>query len=156
MFRRFAPFFAPKMATPAAAGTGAAAAAAANVPQGQNMNSQQQVLDINSAMSLLRMCYRSIDIRVNSRHARNFLKKRLIEQWAQKSKETDPDKQRFYMDLAGSFLQALHTDRNPKPGKAIFFQLSRRVAHEEKLAEKKTRNTKRVRKMPVEEKRPVH
>lgn len=116
------------------------------------MNSQQEVLEINSPTALLRMCYRSIDIRVESRQARSFLKKRLIEQWAEKSKETNPEKQRFYMDLAGSFLQALHTDRNPKPGKPIQFQLSRRVAYEQRLAERRSRNTKRVRKMPVAEK----
>ncbi|KPI84876.1 hypothetical protein ABL78_6058 [Leptomonas seymouri] len=124
---------------------------------GQNMNSQQRVLDITSPLSLLRMCYRSIDITVKSRHARNFLKKRLIEQWAEKSKETNPEKQRFYMDLAGSFLQALHTERNPKPGKVVTFQLSRRVAYDAKLAEReKNASTRRVRRMPKEVKPTQH
>jgi hypothetical protein len=124
---------------------------------GQNMNSQQRVLEINSPLSLLRMCYRSIDITVKSRHARNFLKKRLIEQWAEKRKETNPEKQRFYMDLAGSFLQALHTERNPKPGKVVVFQLSRRAAYEAKLAEReKSVGTRRVRRMPKEAKSTQH
>ena len=134
-----------------------AAAAGAGAGAGQNMSSQQRVLEINSPLSLLRMCYRSIDITVKSRHARNFLKKRLIEQWAEKSKETNPDKQRFYMDLAGSFLQALHTERNPKPGKVVVFQLSRRVAYEAKLAEReKNVGTRRVRRMPKEVKPTQH
>ncbi|CCW60732.1 unnamed protein product [Phytomonas sp. EM1] len=116
---------------------------------GTRMGSQQKVLEIKSPLSLLRMCYRSIDICVKSRHARNFFKKRLIEQWAEKSKETDPEKMRFYMDLAGSFLQALHTERNPKPGMVINFQLSRRVAHDKKIEEKITKtNIKRVAKIP--------
>lgn len=119
------------------------------------INSQQEVLEINSPLSLLRMCYRSIDIRVKSRHARRFLKKRLIEQWQEHSKETQPEKQRFYMDMAGSFLQALHTDRNPKPGMLVTFQLSRRVAHEQKMAEKLSQApAKRLRRLPTEEKRP--
>lgn len=113
------------------------------------MNTQQKVLEINSPMALLRMCYRSIDITVKSRHARNFLKKRLIEQWSEKSKETNPEKQRFYMDLAGSFLQALHTERSPKPGKVVVFQLSRQVAYEQKLAEREANNgTRRIRRLP--------
>lgn len=135
----------------------AAAAAGGSGGAGQNMNSQQRVLEINSPLSLLRMCYRSIDITVKSRHARNFLKKRLIDQWAEKSKETNPEKQRFYMDLAGSFLQALHTERNPKPGKPVVFQLSRRVAYEAKLAEReKSAGTRRVRRMPKEVKATQH
>ncbi|CCW66462.1 unnamed protein product [Phytomonas sp. Hart1] len=117
---------------------------------GKLMNSQQKVLDINSPLSLLRMCYRSIDICVKSRHARNFFKKRLIDQWAEKSKETNPEKIRFYMDLAGSFLQALHTDRTPKPGMVVKFNLSRRIAHEKKMEERAISNVKRVRKVQKE------
>ncbi|KAK7196258.1 hypothetical protein NESM_000561500 [Novymonas esmeraldas] len=133
------------------------AATAGGGGAGQHMNSQQRVLEINSPMSLLRMCYRSIDITVKSRHARIFLKKQLIEQWAVKSKETDPERQRFYMDLAGSFLQALHTERNPKPGKVVSFQLSRQVAYEQKLAEReKSAGTRRVRRMPKEVKAQDH
>lgn len=121
------------------------------------MNSQQRVLEINSPMSLLRMCYRSIDITVKSRHARTFLKKRLMEQWAAKCKEPNPEKQRFYMDLAGSFLQALHTERNPKPGKVVNFQLSRQVAYEQKLADReKSAGARRVRRMSKEVKTQDH
>lgn len=130
----------------------AAAGNNASTPTGTHMNSQQQVLEINSAYCLLRMCYRSIDIKIRSRHARNFLKKRLITQWAEKSKETDPQKQRLYMDLAGSFLQALHTDRNPKPNTPVSFQLSRRIAYDEQMkerAEKAASGVRRTRRMPA-------
>ncbi|CAD2214871.1 hypothetical protein AGDE_06852 [Angomonas deanei] len=112
---------------------------------GQNSNAQMDVLEISSAMSLLRMCYRSIDIKVKSRQARAFFKKRLISQWEEKSKETDPQKQRLYMDLAGSFLQALHTPKNPKPGQSLTFQLSRQVAYEEKLKEREEKAANPVR-----------
>lgn len=122
---------------------------APKVPEATHMNTQQKILEINSPMALLRMCYRSIDICVKSRSARNFLKKRLIEQWREKSTEQNPEKQRFNMDLAGSFLQALHTDRNPKPGKVVEFQLSRRVAYEQKLAAQAERGkARRIRKVP--------
>ncbi|CBZ30441.1 conserved hypothetical protein [Leishmania mexicana MHOM/GT/2001/U1103] len=138
-------------------GAGVTAAAGGAVGSGQHMNSQQRVLEIKSPMSLLRMCYRSIDITVKSRHARAFLKKRLMEQWAEKCKETNPEKQRFYMDLAGSFLQALHTERNPKPGKVVNFQLSRQVAYEQKLADReKSAGARRVRRMPKEVKSQDH
>ncbi|TPP40219.1 hypothetical protein CGC21_26865 [Leishmania donovani] len=146
-----------RLATTAHSGAGVAAAAGGAGGSGQHMNSQQRVLEINSPMSLLRMCYRSIDIKVKSRHARSFLKKRLMEQWAEKCKETNPDKQRFYMDLAGSFLQALHTERNPKPGKAVNFQLSRQVAYEQKLADReKSAAARRVRRMSKEAKAQDH
>lgn len=150
---RFIPW---RLGTAARAG-GAGVAASGAGGSGQQMNSQQRVLEINSPLSLLRMCYRSIDITVKSRHARTFLKKRLVEQWAEKSKETNPEKQRFYMDLAGSFLQALHTERSPKPGKAVTFQLSRQLAYEQKLAEQeKSAGTRRVRRMPKETKSQDH
>ncbi|RNF21983.1 hypothetical protein TcG_02698 [Trypanosoma cruzi] len=102
-----------------------------STPKMTHTNAQQEVLEISSAYSLLRMCYRSIDIKVKSRHARQFLQKRLIEQWREHCQETDPEKQRFLMDHAGAFLQALHSSRNPKPGEVVKFQLSRRVAYEE-------------------------
>ncbi|KEG15310.1 hypothetical protein DQ04_00111100 [Trypanosoma grayi] len=111
-------------------------------------NAQQKVLEINSAYSLLRMCYRSIDIRVKSRHARQFLHRRLMEQWREHSQETNPEKQRFLMDHAGAFLQALHSPRNPKPGEVITFQLSRRQAYEEALKAKAER-AKTVHKLPA-------
>lgn len=124
---------------------------AAGSPTPQHMNSQQQVLNISSPLALLRMCYRSIDITVKSRHARAFLKKELISHWAQKKNETDPAKQRFYMDLAGSFLQALHTDKNPKPGAVVQFQLSRRVAYEKAMEERANNPTvRKVRRVPKE------
>ncbi|KAH9577457.1 hypothetical protein LSM04_006209 [Trypanosoma melophagium] len=110
-------------------------------------NAQQEVLQITSAYSLLRMCYRSIDIKVKSRHARQFLQRRLIEQWHEHRHETDTEKQRFLMDHAGSFLQALHSPRNPKPGESITFQLSRRKAYEEAQREKAER-AKTVLKLP--------
>lgn len=100
--------------------------------QQQQINSQQPVLQIDSAFGLLRMCYRSIDITVKSRHGRNFLKKRLITQWRDHRGEQDPEKQRFLMDHAASFLQALHTPKNPDPSKIIVFQLSRVEALKEK------------------------
>ncbi|CAM38637.1 conserved hypothetical protein [Leishmania braziliensis MHOM/BR/75/M2904] len=140
-----------RFSTTACSGTGVPAAVGCTGSSGHHINSQQRVLQINSPMSLLRMCYRSIDITVKSRHARTFLKKQLMRQWAERSKETNPAKQRFYMDLAGSFLQALHTERNPKPGKIVNFQLSRQVAYEQKLAEReKSPRTRRVRHMPKE------
>ncbi|ORC93733.1 uncharacterized protein TM35_000016100 [Trypanosoma theileri] len=116
-------------------------------PSPPSTNAQQEVLQITSAYSLLRMCYRSIDIKVKSRHARQFLQRRLIEQWREHRHETDPEKQRFLMDHAGSFLQALHSQRNPKPGESITFQLSRRKAYEE--AQKvKAERAKTVHKLP--------
>ncbi|GET92399.1 hypothetical protein, conserved [Leishmania tarentolae] len=146
-----------RLATTPHAGTGVTAVTGGGGGSGQHMNSQQRVLEINSPMSLLRMCYRSVDITVKSRHARTFLKKRLIDQWAEKCKETNPEKQRFYMDLAGSFLQALHTERNPKPGKVVNFQLSRQVAYEQKLADReKNAGARRVRRMPQEVKSQDH
>lgn len=117
---------------------------------GQHMNTQQKVLTIESPLSLLRMCYRSIDITVKSRHARAFLKKELIQHWEEKKNESDPAKQRFNMDLAGSFLQALHTDKLPKPGAPVQFQLSRRVAYEKELEERAKKPVRKVRRMPRE------
>lgn len=117
---------------------------------GEHLNSQQKVLSIESPLSLLRMCYRSIDITVKSRHARSFLKKLLIERWSEKKGETDPAKQRFNMDLAGSFLQALHSDRHPKPGASVSFQLSRRVAYEKEMEERASRPVRKVRRLPKE------
>ncbi|KAG5494064.1 hypothetical protein JKF63_01898 [Porcisia hertigi] len=146
-----------RLAANARGGTGGTSAANGTGGSGLHMNSQQRVLEISSPMSLLRMCYRSIDITVKSRHARTFLKKQLMEQWAEKSKETNPEKQRFYMDLAGSFLQALHTERNPKPGRVVEFQLSRRTAYEQKLAEReKGTEVRRVRRICKEVKAEGH
>lgn len=131
-----------------------AATASSSGGAGQHLNSQQKVLSISSPLSLLRMCYRSIDITVKSRHARAFLKKELIANWAEKKNETDPAKQRFYMDLAGSFLQALHTEKNPKPGAPVEFQLSRRVAHEKAMEERvKNPRMRKVRRIPKEKTR---
>ncbi|EAN94190.1 hypothetical protein, conserved [Trypanosoma cruzi] len=118
-----------------------------STPKTTHTNAQQEVLEISSAYSLLRMCYRSIDIKVKSRHARQFLQKRLIEQWREHCQETDPEKQRFLMDHAGAFLQALHSSRNPKPGEVVKFQLSRRVAYEEAQRAKAER-AKTVHKLP--------
>jgi ribonuclease D len=90
------------------------------------------VLDVNSAYSLLRISYRSIDIKVKSRHARNFLKRRLIEQWRENRAEQDHRKQRFLMERAGIFLQALHAPLTENAGKEpVVFQLSRVKAREE-------------------------
>lgn len=141
MLRRFSPLLVVSSA--GAAGTSSTGA-------GQHMNSQQKVLTLNSPMSLLRMCYRSIDITVKSRHARAFLKKELIQHWEKKKNETDPVKQRFNMDLAGSFLQALHTDKLPKPGATVEFQLSRRVAYEKEMEERASKPIRKVRRMPKE------
>ncbi|RNF19435.1 uncharacterized protein Tco025E_04136 [Trypanosoma conorhini] len=119
-----------------------------SAPTTTHTNAQQEVLEIKSAYSLLRMCYRSIDIRVKSRHARQFLQKRLMQQWRENCHETDPEKQRFLMDHAGSFLQALHSPRNPKPGEVVTFQLSRQVAYEEAQRAKAER-AKTVHKLPL-------
>lgn len=100
--------------------------------QQQQMHAQQPLVQIDSAYGLLRMCYRSIDIQVKSRHGRNFLKKRLITQWRQHRLEEDPEKQRFLMDHAASFFQALHMPKNPDPNKVVVFQLSRAAALKEK------------------------
>lgn len=132
----------------------ATAGAGASTGAGQHLNSQQKVLSIDSPLALLRMCYRSIDITVKSRHARAFLKKELIERWAEKKDEKDPAKQRFYMDLAGSFLQALHTERQPKPGAVVEFQLSRRVAYEKELQERASRPVRKVRRLPKDKPAP--
>ncbi|KAG5468379.1 hypothetical protein LSCM1_02359 [Leishmania martiniquensis] len=146
-----------RLVTASRGGSGTTAAPGGAGYSGQHMHSQQRVLEISSPMSLLRMCYRSIDITVKSRHARTFLKKRLIEEWARKRMEANPAKQRFYMDLAGSFLQALHTERNPKPGKVVNFQLSRQIAYEQKMAEReKSAGARRVRRMPREQKAQEH
>lgn len=120
---------------------------AAAAGAGQHMQTQQKVLSIDSPLSLLRMCYRSIDITVKSRHGRSFLKKELIQQWSELKNESDPAKQRFYMDLAGSFLQALHTDRQPKPGGVVTFQLSRRVAYDKEMEEKANNPVRKVRRL---------
>jgi hypothetical protein len=100
--------------------------------QQQQVNTQQPLVQIESAYGLLRMCHRSIDIKVKSRHGRNFLKKRLMTQWRAHSKEEDPEKQRFLMDHAASFFQALHTPKTPDPNQVIVFQLSRVEALKEK------------------------
>lgn len=93
---------------------------------------QQQQLSINSPYSLLRMIYRSVDICVKSRHAKRFLKKRTIESWRAHRGEVDPDRQRFVLERAGSFLQMLHTPKTPQPGVPIVFQLSRAEAERQK------------------------
>ncbi|ESL08553.1 hypothetical protein TRSC58_03742 [Trypanosoma rangeli SC58] len=118
-----------------------------SAPTTTHTNAQQEVLVIKSAYSLLRMCYRSIDIKVKSRHARQFLQKRLMQQWRENCHETNPEKQRFLMDHAGAFLQALHSSRNPKPGEVVSFQLLRRVAYEESQRAKAER-AKTVHKLP--------
>ncbi|CUE71620.1 Hypothetical protein, putative [Bodo saltans] len=98
----------------------------------QQMHAQQPLVQIESAYGLLRMCYRSIDIQVKSRHGRNFLKKRLMTQWRLHSKEEDPEKQRFLMDHAASFFQALHMPKSPDPNQVVVFKLSRVEALREK------------------------
>lgn len=103
--------------------------------QQQQMNSQQPILQIDSAYGLLRMCHRSIDIHVKSRQARNFLKRRLMDQWRNHCKEQDPEKQRFLMDHAASFLQVLHMPKHPDPSQIVVFQLSRVKAHQMMLEE---------------------
>ena len=110
--------------------------------------SQQPCLDITSAYSLLRMCYRSIDIRVKSRHGRSFFKKRLIDQWRRNRSEPSTEVQRHMMELAGSFLVALHMEKtNTNEAR---FQLSRVVAEREReeAAVSSGGNLSRVRKIP--------
>jgi hypothetical protein len=104
-----------------------------------NTNSAQDALELTSAMNLLRLCYRSIDISVKSRHGRNFLKKRLIETWRGARNETDEKKQRMFMERGAMFLQALHMTRPTEDGKAfthVEFQLSRVEAQRRKDADK--------------------
>eukprot|EP00744_Colponema_vietnamica_P019060 GILI01026948.1.p1 GENE.GILI01026948.1~~GILI01026948.1.p1 ORF type:complete len:136 (+),score=17.39 GILI01026948.1:79-486(+) len=84
-----------------------------------------QTLDIRSPTALLRMLIRSIDICVKSRHAKNFMRKRLMVQWRMGRDEIDPDRQRFLMERAGAFLQILHTTRTPTGAESVQFQLSR-------------------------------
>jgi hypothetical protein len=98
----------------------------------QQMNAQQPLVQIESAYGLLRMCYRSIDIQVKSRHGRNFLKKRLMTQWRLHCKEEDLEKQRFLMDHAASFFQSLHMPKSPDPNQVVVFKLSRIEALKEK------------------------
>eukprot|EP00796_Vickermania_ingenoplastis_P007369 gene7369-5185_t len=124
----------------AAVGAGAGAGGGAGGGAGQHMNSQQRVLSIHSPLSLLRMCYRSIDITVKADPALG----------GEKKNETDPAKQRFYMDLAGSFLQALHTEKNPKPGSVVKFQLSRQVAYQQDMEERAKNPVRKVRRLPKE------
>lgn len=93
---------------------------------------QQQQLSIDTPYSLLRMIYRSIDITVKSRHAKRFLKKRTVDSWRAHREEADPDRQRFVLERAGSFLQMLHTPKSPQPGMPVVFQLSRIQAEKEK------------------------
>ena len=93
---------------------------------------QQQQLSIDTPYSLLRMIYRSIDITVKSRHAKRFLKKRTVDSWRAHREETDPDRQRFVLERAGSFLQMLHTPKSPQPGMPVVFQLSRVQAEKDK------------------------
>lgn len=114
MFRRVAPLYAgpQPMAAPVGANT----------------------LDIRSPTSLLRMLIRSIDITVKSRHAKNYLRKRLMAQWRVGRDEVDPDRQRFLMERAGAFLQILHTTRLPTGAESVRFQLSRVQAAKEREA----------------------
>ena len=97
-------------------------------------NTQQPALQIDSAYSLLRIAYRSIDICVKSRHARGFLKKRLIESWREGRNETNPLKQRELMERAGAFITALHSpkDFHAQTNPRVEFQLSRVVADKKK------------------------
>lgn len=105
-------------------------------------NAQQQSLEIGSAMSLLRMCYRSIDICVKPRHGRTFLKKRLIESWRENRAEPNTHKQRFLMERGGAFLQTLHTSRTPNASTVVVFQLSRVEAQRQKeIAKLDTKGT---------------
>lgn len=91
-------------------------------------------LDIRSPTSLLRMLLRSVDICVKSRHAKNYLRKRVMLQWRVGRDETDPDRQRFLMERAGAFLQILHTSKLPTGAESVRFQLSRVEALKEKEA----------------------
>ncbi len=106
-----------------------------------NTNTAQDALEISSAMGLLRLCYRSIDITVKSRHGRNFLKKRLIDTWRSARHETNDIKQRMIMERGASLLQALHMGSNHKPGQRVVFQLSRVEAQKQKEAEKAAAST---------------
>ena len=99
-------------------------------------NTAQDALEVTSPMNLLRLAYRSIDIKIKSRHGRNFLKKRLIETWRSARNEKNEQKQRMILERAGSFLQTLHMEETHRQNQKVVFQLSRVEAQKLKDAEK--------------------
>lgn len=64
--------------------------------------------EIRSAFQLLRLVLHSIELKVKSRHAREFLRKRVISQWREHRGETDPQKQRLLMERASTVMTVLH------------------------------------------------
>jgi hypothetical protein len=77
--------------------------------------SQQAPKQISSPYELLRLVLRSIELKVRSRHAREFLRKRVISQWRLHRNEPDPQKQRFLMERAATTMSALHmTGKSPE------------------------------------------
>jgi hypothetical protein len=93
----------------------------------RNVGVAQQPLQINSPHQLLRMLLKSVDLKVKSRHGRNFLKKRVMEQWRAQRHVTDPSQQRFAMERAAAVLSALHMkEQAPTMDTPIEYDFSRK------------------------------
>lgn len=81
--------------------------------------------EIQSAYQLLRLLLRSAELKIKSRQGRKFFKRRAVDQWRIGREETDPVKQRAYMERAAAALHALHVKgSNPNPSEPIEIDLS--------------------------------
>lgn len=95
-------------------------------PTGGGSNAHNP-LTLSSPTMLLRLLLKSIDLKVEARVARNFLRKRTIDSWRRHRGETDPLRQRFLIERAASVLTVLHTKgAMPTPGESIDFRMSRK------------------------------
>jgi hypothetical protein len=93
-------------ATPTAAPTAASTAlptAALPMPQ-----------ELQSAYQLLRLLLRSAELKIRSRQARQFMKRRIVTQWRIGRYETDPVRQRALMERAAAVLQVMHVKNTGK------------------------------------------
>jgi hypothetical protein len=73
------------------------------------------------------MAFKSIDVKVHSRQARNFLKRRLATEWREGKKETHFMRQKLWLERAGALIQALHMKgKMPSIDDPIDFDFSRK------------------------------
>ena len=85
----------------------------------------QESITFTSPYNLLRVCLKSITLKVKSGHARRFLTNRLIAEWRRERGATDAHVQRLNMERAGTFVSALHKPKDLKQGEPIQYDFSK-------------------------------
>jgi hypothetical protein len=88
----------------------------------------QKPVDIRSAYQLYRVVLKSIEAKVRSRQGRNFLKRRVAEQWRDGRLEQDPQRQRLLIERATACVHVLHMDSSkvPKPDMEVDIDFARK------------------------------